>query len=85
MLISYSCHSSNSLKKAQKIGADLVFYSPIFKSGSHLDKKPIGIFALRNFVKQSSFPVFALGGIDKKNINLLKNTGIAGIGGISMF
>ena len=85
MILSYSCHHSSSIQKAEKLNADLVFYSPIFASKSHLDEKPAGVDKLRQFVAKSSLPTYALGGINEENIRLLTNTGIAGIGGISMF
>jgi thiamine-phosphate pyrophosphorylase len=85
MILSYSCHSLESIIQAEKLKADLLFYSPIFLSKSHLNQKPIGIDGLKNFTKKTKLPVYALGGIDEKNIELLENTGISGIGGISIF
>jgi thiamine-phosphate pyrophosphorylase len=85
MILSYSCHHPKSLSKAKKLKADLVFFSPIFSTKSHPNKKPVGVFALRNFVKKTNIPVFALGGIDKKNVKLLAGSNICGIGGISIF
>jgi len=85
LLISYSCHSATSIKKAEKYGCDLIFYSPIFTTKTHPQQKPIGSFGLRNFLSKTSIPIYALGGIDNKNIHRLGNCGIAGIGGISVF
>ncbi|MFT6331892.1 MAG: thiamine-phosphate pyrophosphorylase [Lentimonas sp.] len=85
MLISFSCHSLTSLKKAQKIKADLMFYSPVFATNSHPNQAAEGIFALRNFVRRSLIPAYALGGINEGNLKRLINSGIAGIGGISVF
>ncbi len=85
MLFSYSCHKLESLKEAARIEVDMVFYSPIFTSKSHPDKNQVGIYKLKNFVKNSPLPVYALGGINEENINLLTETGVVGVGGISMF
>lgn len=85
LILSYSCHQTESIIKAEKLNVDLVFYSPIFASKSHPNQQPVGINGLRNFTKKTLLPVYALGGIDEKNIKLLKNTNISGVGGISMF
>ncbi len=85
MLISYSCHSIKSVTQAKNIKANLVFYSPIFKSDSHPNQKPSGIYTLRKFAKQNPIATYALGGINQKNIKSLNNTNISGIGGISIF
>lgn len=85
MILSYSCHKPESIIKAEKLNVDLVFYSPIFLSSSHPNQQPVGVDGLNNFINQTKLPVYALGGINEKNIELLKNTNISGIGGISMF
>lgn len=85
LLISYSCHSQKLIKKAEKYGCDLIFYSPIFATQTHPQQKPVGIFELRKLISKTSIPIYALGGIDKKNIKILNNCNIAGIGGISIF
>ncbi|MCE3255203.1 MAG: thiE1 [Rickettsiaceae bacterium] len=85
MIFSYSCHYPKSVSKAKKLDCDLVFYSPIFVTNSHPEAKPVGLPQLRKFIRQSQIPTYALGGIDEKNIRLLKDTGVAGIGGISIF
>jgi len=85
LLISYSCHSLKSIKIAEKYGCDLIFCSPIFVTKTHPQQKPIGCFGLRNLVSKTSIPIYALGGVDKRNIQILANCHIAGIGGISIF
>lgn len=85
ILVSYSCHNEKSLALARKIKADLVFLSPIFKTESHPNQKPIGTYLLRKFARQNELPTYALGGINDKNVKLLKGSLISGIGGISIF
>ncbi len=84
-LVSYACHSEISVRKAQKTGCDLIFYSPIFPTKSHPDQKTIGSLGLRNLVAKTATPIYALGGIDENNLKILTNSNIAGIGGISIF
>jgi thiamine-phosphate pyrophosphorylase len=85
LLISYSCHYQKSIKKAEKYGCDLIFYSPIFATSTHPQQKPIGVFGLRKLISKTSIPIYALGGIDQNNMKILNNCNIAGIGGISIF
>ncbi|MFT6077795.1 MAG: thiamine-phosphate pyrophosphorylase [Myxococcota bacterium] len=89
MILSFSCHHPKSLIRAKKLNADLVFFSPVFATKSHPNKKPVGIFALRNFAKRTSLksniPTFALGGINENNVKLLSGAFVSGFGGISNF
>lgn len=85
LLVSYACHSNKSVYQAQKYGYDLIFYSPIFPTKSHPNQKTIGSLELRNLAKRTPTPIYALGGIDERNVKTLINCGIGGIGGISIF
>ncbi len=69
-----------NIKKAQKI--DEIFISPIFK---YKNKSPLGIYRVRYFFEDSSYKKIALGGINKKNINLLSLIKFSGFAGISLF
>ncbi len=84
-LISYACHSEKSVRQAQKYGCDLIFYSPIFPTKSHPNQKSIGALKLRNLATKTQTPIYALGGIDEKNIKIIANCGVGGVGGISIF
>ena len=69
-----------NVKKAQKI--DEIFISPIFK---YKNKSPLGIHRIRYFFEDNSYKKIALGGINKKNINLLSLIKFSGFAGISLF
>ena len=84
-LLSCSCHNPRSIKVAEQYNCDLIFYSPIFLTKSHIGHNPIGVLKLRNLILKTSTPIYALGGINHKNIKMLCNTYINGIGGISIF
>lgn len=58
---------------------DYMIYSNIFETDCKKGLKGKGIEALKEVVKNSSIPVWALGGITVKNVSQLKNTQIAGI------
>jgi thiamine-phosphate pyrophosphorylase len=91
-IFSFSCHSEKSLKKAAKIDLDMVFISPIFTTTSHNEAKTLGILNLAKISTQNKkqnycrhLPLFALGGINKKNIKALKKLKLKGFGAIDYF
>ena len=69
-----------SLKKIQKVQE--IFISPIFKNKGN---KALGIHKCKYFYTDSSFKKIALGGVNEKNIKLLKFTTFSGFAGIEMF
>ena len=54
----------------------------IFSSQSPSAGAPIGVQALKNYVKKCPVPIYALGGVNKTTAPLLHKTGIAGIAAI---
>lgn len=84
-LFTCCCHNAFSLQKADKLGMDAIFYSPIFNTQSHPKRKSLGVMNLRKSTLKTNSAIYALGGINEKNIKLLKNCAIAGIAGISLF
>ena len=84
-IISTSVHSSRDIRKCINIKANLVFVSPIFKTTSHLHAKPLGTVKLGLLARKFKIPVIALGGINEKNIKLLRNLPIYGCAGINIF
>lgn len=71
--IIYSSHSLEEAIQAQKDGADAVSFSPIFKTKNQDFQQ--GAEALRRVVQKLKIPVFALGGINKNNIDIIKQFG----------
>ena len=70
-----------SLKKAilaQKQGADYISVGPIFKT-PYKKLKPLGPSILKRIVKAVSIPVVGIGGINKKNMNTVLETGVCGV------
>ena len=84
-LITVAAHSRKAVLKAGNAGAHAALISPIFKTDSHPDAKPLGITKLRRLVALSPIPLYALGGLNPKNQAQLTNIGLAGIAGISGF
>ena len=65
---------------------DLIFLSPVLKTDSYPEKKPLSNYifiSLCFFFKEEV--IFALGGVNYKNIKYMKNKKIHGFGAISCF
>ena len=82
-LLSVSCHSLDSLRKAQQIGADFALLSPVETTQSHPGTEPLGWPAFREMVEQVNIPVYALGGMTADKINKAWDHGAQGVAGIS--
>ena len=67
------------LKEKQKVG--LIFISSIFKK----NKNYLGLYRFMNLEKLTETKIIALGGINKKNLNILSLTNCVGFAGISYF
>ncbi|RPJ85402.1 MAG: thiamine phosphate synthase [Acidobacteria bacterium] len=83
-LIGKSVHSVDEAIRAAAEGADYLLLGPVFdplSKGRQL--APIGLDVLRSAVRQVQVPIFALGGIDRTNAELVLETGVAGVAGIS--
>lgn len=90
-IFSFSCHSLKSLFKSIRLNPDMIFISPIFPSSSHIDAQNLGIINLAKIAVQNKKQnyrfgnIYALGGIQKKNLKLIKKLPIKGFGAIDYF
>ncbi len=84
-IFSFACHNFLSVLKSQRLKADMIFVSPVFTTRSHPNIAPLGLRELSKIICVSKIPIFALGGVDEKNIHSLRKLGIAGFGGIGLF
>ncbi len=78
LLITVAAHNLKLLKKAEFLDVDAAFLSPIFKSKSHPRKRNLGIYKFKKIIKETNLPIYALGGINIKNIKFLIETDIIG-------
>ncbi len=84
-LLSGAAHSRGALKMCSKLGLDAAIVSPVFASKSASASKPMGVAEFSKLAIEVNIPVFALGGINADNANLLLGTGAAGMAGVSGF
>lgn len=84
--LTVAAHDRSGLVRAAKLKANAVLLSPVFPTASHPGAKPLGLLAFRRLARGATPPVIALGGIDRTNVSLLKNTpaaGVAAVGALS--
>jgi thiamine-phosphate pyrophosphorylase len=83
-IIGVSTHNKKEIELAKEAQADFVTYSPIFEK--YIDVEPLGLTEFNDAVnKFQSFPIIALGGINKFNFQEVLNVGngFASIGFLS--
>ena len=76
-------HNISEIRKKFQLGCDAVFLSPVFKTTSHLESKPIGLVRFLLISKLFKNKVYPLGGVTPKKLgffNILKK-----FAGISYF
>jgi 8-oxo-dGTP diphosphatase len=82
-LLSVSCHSAQALQKAETINADFAMLSPVEKTQSHPDTKPLGWKNFEDIVNDANIPVYALGGMTAEHKEKAWSHGAQGVAGIS--
>lgn len=84
--IGVSTHSRGEILVAQQEGADFVVFGPIFEPLSKASSSTsTGLNGLRESIRDTTIPVFALGGITPQNSLACIEAGACGIAGISLF
>lgn len=85
-VIFHSAHNLEEALTAQAGGADFITLSPVFET---LSKKmtgiPLGIARFQKIAVDLQIPIFALGGIEERNIIQLRDCNICGIAAITLF
>ena len=76
--IGASIHSLDEAFKAQNLGANYIVAGHIFDTPSHENKAGRGIEFLEEIVKNIQIPVYAIGGINTKNLELIQKSGASG-------
>jgi len=84
-LVSASCHNRHELEHAQSIGADFAVLSPVRRTRSHPDAKPLGWEEFQQLVDACDIPVYALGGMTLDDLPTAWQSGAQGIAAIGAF
>lgn len=76
--VGVSIHSLEEGERAVTIGATYITAGHIFQTDCKKDLEPRGVSFLENICRAVNIPVYAIGGISKYNINLVKEAGAKG-------
>jgi thiamine monophosphate synthase len=82
-LVSAACHNEEQLIQAKKIGVDFVTLSSVLPTKTHPEASTLGWENFSKLCKTVKLPIYALGGMRKKDLNLALSYGAQGIAAIS--
>lgn len=82
-IIGVSTTTLEEAKKAERQGADYVGVGAMFPTTTKEDASAVSIHCLKEIKEGLSIPVVAIGGINERNVDLLKPANIDGIAVIS--
>ncbi len=84
-VVAVSCHNDTQVIAAEKAGADLVVFGPVFDKKKGLpETRPTGLDHVRSAC-QHKIPVLAIGGVTEHNARLCIQAGAGGVAGIRLF
>lgn len=83
VLFGVSCHNTEEIVHAQKIGADYLLLSPVLPTDSHPSAASFGWELFSALVELANVPVYALGGVSEEHIETAQSSGAQGVAGIS--
>jgi thiamine-phosphate pyrophosphorylase len=81
-IVTAAAHSPIAIRLAARLGVDAVLLSPVFATASHPGARTLGPLRFARWARESSVPVYALGGIDAARAHRLRGSGAAGFAGI---
>ncbi|NOZ41725.1 MAG: thiamine phosphate synthase [Alphaproteobacteria bacterium] len=89
-IITLSCHDPDAVCRAADLPVDAGLIAPVFPTLSHPETgtgaaATLGLAGVTAMVRQTTLPLFALGGIGPENIHQLIGLGLAGIAAIRGF
>ena len=79
VLCGVSCHTSEELRRAERLGCDFALLSPVLPTMSHPGTAHLGWESFAQMAAQSSIPVYALGGLAHADMNAAWQSGAHGI------
>ena len=79
MLCAASCHDAEELARAEQIGIDFAVLGPVKQTPSHPQAPPLGWQRFAELVSGSPIPVYALGGLNRADLDLAMAHGAHGV------
>jgi thiamine-phosphate pyrophosphorylase len=84
-IVSAAAHRESALRQHARAGADLVFLSPAFPTGSHAGAPALGPVRFGLATRGAPVPVIALGGMNARRARRMRPLGAYGFAAISAF
>ena len=82
-IIAAACHNLKQLKHAEKIGVDIVTLSPVCRTNTHPDATPLGWNLFYELSQSIAIPIYALGGLSERDLDVALSYRAHGIASIS--
>ena len=83
--LSASCHNAQELERAQQLNCDFALLSTVRKTQSHPGVEAKGWYDFNRLSRQTRLPLYALGGVGRKDFSLARYQGAIGVAGIGDF
>jgi 8-oxo-dGTP diphosphatase len=77
-----SCHTPDELTRAAQLGVDFAVLSPVLSTPSHPERTPLGWRTFARWVESCPMPVYALGGVGRRQIETAWRAGAQGVAGV---
>jgi len=80
-----SCHDKAELKMAERLGCEFALLSTVRDTASHPGRQAKGWHGVKKIMMKSRIPVYALGGVRRKDLCVARFQGALGVAGITDF
>lgn len=80
-----ACHNLDDIAQANHLGCDAILLSPVLPTPSHPDALGMGWTQFKMWASHAHMPVYAMGGIQRGDLELAQAHGAYGVAGISDF
>lgn len=84
-LLGCSCHSRDELRRAEALSVDYALLSPVAEIAKYPAAAALGWPGFAELAADVNVPVYALGGLRRKDLDIAQSMGAVGIAGISMY
>ena len=82
-ILGASVHNMSELEKANEVGVDYVFISPIKETKSHPGVMPLSSKEIKKLMRATNIPAYFLGGLSRDQMEDCEKLGAHGIAGIT--
>ena len=83
--LSAACHDRAELKKAERLDCQFALLSTIRQTLSHPGRQAKGWYQFNLLARQANLPIYALGGVTRKDLCVARLQGGIGVAGIADF